>query len=140
MLLTGLFSIGMFAIPASMLTWGFEAEAARVASKTRKRHLRTLAGEPADSSSSSSSSSSENDAESSCSSSDEEYLKLIAGDDEDGKEQKDGNDVQETLENILDALSSREATPSSLEVLDRIAKLEAKVDKILKLMETNKVL
>jgi voltage-gated potassium channel len=30
-LLTGIFSIGMFAIPASMLTWGFEAEAERMA-------------------------------------------------------------------------------------------------------------
>ena len=30
-LMTGIFSIGMFAIPASMLTWGFEAEAQRVA-------------------------------------------------------------------------------------------------------------
>jgi voltage-gated potassium channel len=39
-LLTGIFSIGMFAIPASMLTWGFEAEAERMAqlaySKQRK--------------------------------------------------------------------------------------------------------
>eukprot|EP00531_Pseudo-nitzschia_arenysensis_P018924 CAMPEP_0116121852 /NCGR_PEP_ID=MMETSP0329-20121206/3912_1 /TAXON_ID=697910 /ORGANISM="Pseudo-nitzschia arenysensis, Strain B593" /LENGTH=341 /DNA_ID=CAMNT_0003615681 /DNA_START=22 /DNA_END=1047 /DNA_ORIENTATION=- len=30
-LLTGVFSIGMFAIPASMLTWGFEGEAERLA-------------------------------------------------------------------------------------------------------------
>lgn len=30
-LMTGVFSIGMFAIPASMLTWGFEAEAERMA-------------------------------------------------------------------------------------------------------------
>ena len=30
-LMTGVFSIGMFAIPASMLTWGFEAEAERLA-------------------------------------------------------------------------------------------------------------
>jgi hypothetical protein len=29
-LLTGIFSIGMFAIPASMLTWGFEGEAERL--------------------------------------------------------------------------------------------------------------
>ena len=33
-ILTGLFSIGMFAIPASMLTWGFEAEAERCAKRT----------------------------------------------------------------------------------------------------------
>ena len=40
-LLTGAFSIGMFAIPVSMLTWGFEAEAERCAKRARqleKRH------------------------------------------------------------------------------------------------------
>jgi hypothetical protein len=35
-LMTSAFSIGMFAIPVSMLTWGFEAEAARVAKRTRQ--------------------------------------------------------------------------------------------------------
>jgi hypothetical protein len=36
-LLTGVFSIGMFAIPASMLTWGFEAEAERYAKRAYLR-------------------------------------------------------------------------------------------------------
>lgn len=81
-LLTGLFSIGMFAIPASMLTWGFEAEAQRVASKTRRRYLRKLSGGVNFSSSSSSSSSEDFDSHS-ASSSDEEYFKLIAGENED---------------------------------------------------------
>jgi hypothetical protein len=35
-LLTSAFSIGMFAIPVSMLTWGFEAEAARCAKRSRQ--------------------------------------------------------------------------------------------------------
>jgi voltage-gated potassium channel len=34
-LLTGIFSVAMFAIPASMLTWGFEAEAQRYEGKTK---------------------------------------------------------------------------------------------------------
>mmetsp|Transcript_5498 Transcript_5498/g.16393 ORF Transcript_5498/g.16393 Transcript_5498/m.16393 type:complete len:477 (+) Transcript_5498:52-1482(+) len=42
-LMTACFSVAMFAIPASMLTWGFEAEAERLARKareTRKRQKR----------------------------------------------------------------------------------------------------
>jgi hypothetical protein len=84
-LMTGLFSIGMFAIPASMLTWGFEAEAQRVASKTRRRYLQKISG-GFNLSSSSSSSSSEDNGSHSASSSDEEYFKLIAGEgDDNGK-------------------------------------------------------
>jgi voltage-gated potassium channel len=41
-LLTGVFSIGMFAIPASMLTWGFEAEAQRYAILARKREEKNV--------------------------------------------------------------------------------------------------
>lgn len=37
-LMTGIFSIGMFAIPASMLTWGFEAEAERLAKLNYVQH------------------------------------------------------------------------------------------------------
>jgi hypothetical protein len=81
-LMTGLFSIGMFAIPASMLTWGFEAEAQRVASKTRRRYLQKISG-GFNLSSPSSSSSSEDNGSHSASSSDEEYFKLIAGEGDD---------------------------------------------------------
>jgi len=35
--LVACFSVGLFAIPASMLTWGFEAEAERLADKNRQR-------------------------------------------------------------------------------------------------------
>jgi len=38
-LLTGVFSVAMFAIPASMLTWGFEAEAERCAKRTRQKYI-----------------------------------------------------------------------------------------------------
>jgi len=110
-LLTGLFSIGMFAIPASMLTWGFEAEAQRVASKTRKRHLRSLSGDSPSSSSSSSSSSDDCNGYHSPSSSDEEYFKLIAGVNEEvGKggekeEDKDEAEAEEGLRKIRELIS-----------------------------------
>jgi hypothetical protein len=74
-LLTSVFSVAMFAIPASMLTWGFEAEAARCAKLSWKR-----ANKNADSSSSCTSSSDEDS--SGGNSTDEEYFKIIAGEDE----------------------------------------------------------
>lgn len=71
-LLASLFSVGMFAIPASMLTWGFEAEAARVAAKVRKQYLSGTVSK-------SETSSSCDDDDGSISTSDEEYLNLIGG-------------------------------------------------------------
>lgn len=61
----------MFAIPASMLTWGFEAEAERMARRARKK------SQQADSYFSGSSSDNTTD---------DEYFRLIAGDDDDGDE------------------------------------------------------
>ena len=138
-LLTGLFSIGMCAIPASMLTGGFEAEAARGAAKTRKRHVRASKGEPTYSSTSSSSSDDLDDSDSSCSTSDEEYMKLIAGEDE-GDEGGDGGDnaaLQESLNDILSAVSGQK-TENSQEILERINKLEEKVDQILNILAESK--
>mmetsp|Transcript_8923 Transcript_8923/g.22055 ORF Transcript_8923/g.22055 Transcript_8923/m.22055 type:complete len:338 (-) Transcript_8923:5567-6580(-) len=40
-IVTGVFSIGMFAIPASMLTWGFEGEAERLAKLKLRKKLAT---------------------------------------------------------------------------------------------------
>lgn len=91
-LITSAFSLAMFAIPASMLTWGFEAEAERKAAASRKRRKRQLerrrrrqeaqrlgtSAVPLDGSSSSSSS--EDDwYGSGDDSSDEEYQKIISG-------------------------------------------------------------
>ena len=89
-LLTGVFSIGMFAIPASMLTWGFEAEAERLAAraiqKARERRKKAEKVEGDYYSSTTSSSSSAYSGGWNCSSSldtsDEEYQKVIAGDEE----------------------------------------------------------
>jgi len=38
--ITSIFSVAMFAIPASMITWGFEAEAARLAKRQARRRLK----------------------------------------------------------------------------------------------------
>jgi hypothetical protein len=73
-LLTGAFSIGMFAIPASMLTWGFEAEAARIAKRSRQQSKKKLTA------SNNSDWSSSDDGYST----DEEYQKIIAGEESDG--------------------------------------------------------
>lgn len=87
-LMTGVFSVAMFAIPASMLTWGFEAEAARLAARARQRRKSREKGLSCDSSTSSSSSWEDDDDSSSLSTSDEEYQKIIAGD-EDSSEDED---------------------------------------------------
>ncbi|CAB9508898.1 potassium voltage-gated channel, KQT-like subfamily, member [Seminavis robusta] len=90
-LTTGFFSVAMFAIPASMLTWGFEAEAERCARKARQKYVALLQQEtggddPENDNHSYShyiSSSSSDDGDTT----DEEYLDIIAGGEEDG----DGN-------------------------------------------------
>jgi len=106
-LMTGLFSIGMFAIPASMLTWGFEAEAQRVASKTRRRYLQNISGGIPSSSSSSSSSSDDCNGYHSASSSDEEYFKLIAGGGEDENKggEKQDQEAEEALRKMRELIS-----------------------------------
>jgi len=80
--MTGVFSIGMFAIPASMLTWGFEAEAARIAKRSRQQSKKKMTV-----SNNSDWSSSDDDY-----STDEEYQKIIAGEESDGT----GDDDEET--------------------------------------------
>ncbi|GAB5365556.1 hypothetical protein AAMO2058_001068500 [Amorphochlora amoebiformis] len=83
---TAVFSVAMFAIPSSMLTWGFEAEAERMAHKRylreRRKHKYRLeynVEPPA-----SDSSTTEDDEDTS----DEEYFRQIAGISEDEKDLK----------------------------------------------------
>jgi len=88
-LLTGVFSIGMFAIPASMLTWGFEAEAERLAARAIQKARKKQRGADGDDSSTTSSSSSAYSGgwgSSSLDTSDEEYQRVIAGDEEEEDE------------------------------------------------------
>lgn len=75
--LTSVFSVAMFAIPASILVWGFEAEAERMARRQRKRVLLQR-----NASSIRESSTSEEDLDTT----DEEYFKIIAGEELDGDE------------------------------------------------------
>eukprot|EP00934_Nitzschia_sp_Nitz4_P005972 Nitzschia sp. Nitz4//scaffold35_size145790//121931//123460//NITZ4_003054-RA/size145790-exonerate_est2genome-gene-0.119-mRNA-1//1//CDS//3329549196//5962//frame0 len=63
--ITGALSVGMYAIPVSLLTWGFEAEAERCAKKTRKMVQSTKIPTMVATSPNSSTS-------------DDEYLKIIA--------------------------------------------------------------
>eukprot|EP00584_Thalassiosira_punctigera_P002394 CAMPEP_0172537454 /NCGR_PEP_ID=MMETSP1067-20121228/9044_1 /TAXON_ID=265564 ORGANISM="Thalassiosira punctigera, Strain Tpunct2005C2" /NCGR_SAMPLE_ID=MMETSP1067 /ASSEMBLY_ACC=CAM_ASM_000444 /LENGTH=454 /DNA_ID=CAMNT_0013322757 /DNA_START=31 /DNA_END=1395 /DNA_ORIENTATION=- len=82
-LLTGIFSVAMFAIPASMLTWGFEAEAERLGMKAKKRALARKRGEVYTSDTScSSSSGSSISGFGDISTSDEEYMNIIGGGDD----------------------------------------------------------
>lgn len=130
-LLTGIFSIGMFAIPASMLTWGFEAEAERLGAKAKKRVLAKRRGEVYVSDTSSSSSSS-----SACSgfgdisTSDEEYLAIIGGDD--GDADKDGAPVMNAPlghGELVSLVSRVESLEQKIELVD------SKLDMILSMLD-----
>ena len=128
-LLTGVFSVAMFAIPASMLTWGFEAEAERLGARAKKRALaRRRGGVYVSETSSSSSSGSCSD----LSTSDEEYLNVIGGDDDvvgDGGDDK----VMSTLnlgQGKIQSMTNR------IETLEHdVAQINAKLDLILQKLE-----
>mmetsp|Transcript_18629 Transcript_18629/g.26962 ORF Transcript_18629/g.26962 Transcript_18629/m.26962 type:complete len:498 (+) Transcript_18629:136-1629(+) len=95
-LMTSFFSVAMFAIPASMFTWGFEAEAERLAAKSyRLRHK-----QDGDSSSSSDDSYGWCD-DSFSDSSDEEYERIIAGEDEMTE------DIEDDMKILVRGLSTR---------------------------------
>ena len=78
-LLTAVFSVAMFAIPASMLTWGFEAEAERMAKRARKMATLSNRTESTDFTSDEETDSSYDSGYST----DEEYFRIIAGEDSD---------------------------------------------------------
>ena len=78
-LLTSAFSIGLFAVPISMLTWGFEAEAARVAKRERQLAKRRKAFGPPFSSSSEEYST------------EEEYQKILVGEDSSSSDDDERN-------------------------------------------------
>jgi len=116
-LLTGIFSVAMFAIPASMLTWGFEAEAERLGRRAKDRAMARRKGQVYISETSSSSSeSSDVSGYGDLSTSDEEvcvlhhekdtlhvsnlscslsfslqYMRIIGGDDDDDDEEEEDN-------------------------------------------------
>ena len=147
-LLTGIFSVAMFAIPASMLTWGFEAEAQRLGMKAKRRALAKRKGQVymSDTSSSSSDSSSI-----SClgdiSTSDEEYMNIIGGDneEEDESDQDDDNGLAQTQSGVHgSALSQEDETVQDIihsmqlrmeEMEKKVISTNAKLDLILTKLE-----
>jgi hypothetical protein len=126
-LLTGAFSIGMFAIPASMLTWGFEAEAARIARRARQLSKRQNSGAW--------SSTDEY-------STDEDYQRIIAGE---GSDESDDDDVRnETMTNFVQVsrrISVLESTVKEIgaggnsEIEARLVAVESKVDMIIEQLD-----
>ena len=135
-LLTGVFSVAMFAIPASMLTWGFEAEAERLGAKAKKRAMAKRRGEVYISeTSSSSSNSSDISGFGDLSTSDEEYMRIIGGDDDDDDGESDekvlgGQAISSSLESNKAELMRR---VESLE--QSLAQINNKLDLILQLLE-----
>lgn len=122
----------MFAIPASMLTWGFEAEAERLGIRAKKIALAKRRGEEymSDTSTSSSNSSSISGF-GDISTSDEEYMNIIGGDDDD-------NDASD--QKVVSLPSSRgEEIQSVLSRIDRleqtVAQTMVKLDLILQHLE-----
>ena len=139
-LLTGIFSVAMFAIPASMLTWGFEAEAERLGRRARDRAMARRKGQVFISETSSSSSeSSDVSGYGDLSTSDEEYMRIIGGgsDDDDGDNSNRSNGqriptslTNEELQSIIRRIDSMEQslaqTNSKLDII--LQKLENKGD------------
>lgn len=107
-LITGMFSVAMFAIPASMLTWGFEAEAERLGQRAKKKVLARQRGEEYNDFTSSSSSDSDSvEGYGDISTSDEEYMNIIGG--EDGEEESGGVDKL-LLKSLEDRITRLEAS------------------------------
>jgi voltage-gated potassium channel len=97
-LATGVFSVAMFAIPASMLTWGFEAEAERLAAKHRRRAQKRMQARLTGKQLPPLSSDDSEWTSSSVDTSDEEYQKIIAGEDEGAEDQSEAAILKELLE------------------------------------------
>jgi hypothetical protein len=124
-LLTGIFSLGMFAIPASMLTWGFEAEAERMAKRHRQQQQQMVAANTENETNSPQPSEDIIDEEgeadhwsySSCDySTDEEYQKIIAG--EGDEEDDDSVDpFREAIQKFLELDTDGSGTISLSEFL-----------------------
>jgi hypothetical protein len=136
-LLTGFFSVAMFAIPASMLTWGFEAEAERCAKKARQKYVDSLRKSNEDESDCdeeedhstysqyiSSSSSSEGDT------TDEEYLAIIAGGDDGGDDDnnngysgREGQPEDEVVKQLIRTFQTSDVDASGTLSIDEFVEL-----------------
>ncbi|KAL3939630.1 MAG: hypothetical protein SGBAC_005677 [Bacillariaceae sp.] len=136
-LLTSAFSIGMFAIPVSMLTWGFEAEAERCAKRSRqlaKRQDSQLM-----------SNNSIDDASTDEYSTDEDYQKIIAGE-ESSSDEDETSEIAKVMKVAFEKSDadgsgninfeefmklSQSQTLESAAMEGRVAELEDKLDEAL---------
>ena len=118
-LLTGAFSIGMFAIPASMLTWGFEAEAERCAKRAYARAMTRGTGADVDEDFDTWSFSSDDY------STDEEYRRLIAGVDDGDSEEEDDEETRKAKEDFMKADTDMSGSISLKEFLELSRKHQA---------------
>jgi len=163
-LLTGIFSVAMFAIPASMLTWGFEAEAERLGRRAKDRAMARRRGEVYISETSSSSSeSSDVSGYGDLSTSDEEvcvlhlrkipfmhltfpalsfslqYMRIIGGDDDDEEEEEDNSSNRSNGQRIPTPLLRNEELQSIMRRIDSmeqsLAQTNKKLDIILQKLE-----
>ncbi|KAL7522959.1 hypothetical protein ACHAWX_007765 [Stephanocyclus meneghinianus] len=106
-LMTGIFSVAMFAIPASMLTWGFEAEAERLGKRAKKKAMARRRGEiHTDYTSSSTSDSESLDGYGDISTSDEEYMNIIGGEDSEEDSNREDKLLLKSLCNRLEKLET----------------------------------
>jgi len=124
-LMTGIFSVAMFAIPASMLTWGFEAEAERLGKRAKKKAMARRRGEMYTDYTSSSTSDSESlVGYGDISTSDEEYMNIIGGED---SEEDDNREDKLLLKSLSTRLEKLETT---------VAETNRKLDLILQKIGT----
>jgi len=145
--LTAIFSVAVFAIPASMLTWGFEAEAERLMGKQRERRKRIRDAKERGLKVPESSETSEEDA--SGNSSWDEYEATILGDEEEkekeeAKEKAEREELTRAIRRICDNCdricghlddghrepTKEDAKKQNRSVDARLNDLEAKVDEI----------
>lgn len=108
-LVTSIVSVAMFSLPASLLTWGFEAEAARMAQRSYERSRRRAEGMD----------SSDDDY-----STDEEYIKIIAEVDEENS--SDDAWQKELLERFREADEDRSGNLNLKEFMDISTAMQAK--------------
>ena len=116
--ITAVASVAMFAIPSSMLTWGFEAEAERLAARAfrrRRRHRRDGVANPLLAGVEASAISSTSDSDHSSNSEWVEYERIIAGDGDDStqifrqfdKDESGGLDMNEFIRAVKGMKSDR---------------------------------
>jgi hypothetical protein len=107
-----------------MLTWGFEAEAARMAKATRQRSLQQMQRESGELPSSGSSTSSFDSDYDDGYSTDEEYLKIIAGAEDDGEASETETPF---MKQLREAFLSADGDASGSLTLEEFVRMQAAI-------------